>query len=216
MITYIDLKCDFCGKDVKRELSIYNAKIKYHKKKHHKQKKIFCSHKCQYGYNAQTNTITSLCGFCTKPVTRRKNQVKKSKSGKTFCNASCAAKFNNKLRRKSRRSKIEIKFYNLLVKEFPNLNILPNDKTMLDGSEVDVAIPSLKLAIEWNGIVHFKPIYGTENLDKVQKRDTEKLKIASNKDINLIVISDTVSNDEILQKSFEDCKKIINSLILSL
>ena len=84
---------------------------------------------------------------------------------------------------------------------------------MLDGLEVDVAIPSLKLAIEWNGAVHFKPIYGTTKLKKIKQKDTEKLKIASNKDINLIVITDLVSNDEILQKAFEDCKKIINRLL---
>ncbi len=209
MITYIDLKCDFCGKDFKRTLTNYNHR---RKKYSHRYKHVFCNNICCNKYKSKNNTTTAKCGFCKKKVTRRNNQVKKSKSEKIFCNSSCAASYNNKLRRKSRRSKIEIKFYNLLVKEFPNLDILPNDKTMLDGLEVDVAIPSLKLAIEWNGIVHFKPIYGTEKLDKIQNKDTEKLKIASNKNINLIVIPDLVSNDEILQKSFEECKEIIKNL----
>lgn len=102
---------------------------------------------------------------------------------------------------------------NLLVKEFPNLKILPNDKTMLDGLEADIAIPSLKLAIEWNGIVHFKPIYGQQKLDKVKNKDTEKLKIASNKNINLIVIPDLISNDKILNQAFNDVKEIIKKLI---
>ena len=141
------------------------------------------------------------------------SQSKKSKSGKFFCNSSCAASYNNKLKRKSRRSKIEIKFYNLLVQEFPNLDILSSDKTMLDGYEADIAIPSLKLAIEWNGIVHFKPIYSQTKLDKIQTRDAEKLEIASNKDINLIVIPDLVSNDKILQQAFNDVKVIIKKLL---
>ncbi len=84
---------------------------------------------------------------------------------------------------------------------------------MLDGLEVDVSIPSLKLAIEWNGIVHFKPIYGNYQLNKIQNRDVEKLKIASNKNINLIVIPDLVSNDKILKQAFNDVKNIINKLL---
>jgi len=111
-----------------------------------------------------------------------------------------------------RYSKIEAKFYDLIVKEFPQLDILSNDKTMLDGYEVDIAIPELQLAIEWNGIVHFKPIYGQTKLDNIQTRDTEKLKIASNKDINLIVIPDLVSTDKILKEAFNDVKIIISNL----
>ena len=153
------------------------------------------------------------CANCDNQIIRQRSQFKKSKSGRSFCNNSCAASYNNKLKRKSRRSKIEIKFYNLLVKEFPNLKILPNDKTMLDGLEADIAIPSLKLAIEWNGIVHFKPIYGQQKLDKVKNKDTEKLKIASNKNINLIVIPDLISNDKILNQAFNDVKEIIKKLI---
>jgi len=84
---------------------------------------------------------------------------------------------------------------------------------MLDGYEVDISIPELQLAIEWNGIVHFKPIYGQTKLDKVQTRDAEKLKIASNKNINLIVISDLVSDDKILKQAFNEVKDIIKDLI---
>jgi hypothetical protein len=84
---------------------------------------------------------------------------------------------------------------------------------MLNGLEVDIAIPSLNLAIEWNGIVHFKPIYGQTKLNKIQDKDAEKIKIASNKNINLIVISDLVSNDIILQKAFDNVKNIIKNLI---
>ena len=84
---------------------------------------------------------------------------------------------------------------------------------MLDGLEADVAIPSLKLAIEWNGIVHFKPIYGQTKLDKIQNKDTKKLKIASNKNINLIIIPDLVSNNKILNQAFDDVRNIINKLL---
>lgn len=190
--------CDQCGKNFKKDT------FDFKRTKHN-----FCSRNCNGLF--QKCKIQVKCSNCGKIVRRTKSQLKKTKN--SFCNKSCAAKHNNKFKRQSRRSKIEIKFYNLLVKELPNLNILPNDKTMLDGLEVDIAIPSLKLAIEWNGIVHFKPIYGQTKLNKIQQIDAEKLKIASNKNINLIVIPDFVSNDKILQQAFNDVKKIINNLI---
>lgn len=199
----IQLKCHYCGKVFERESKNrprYKGRIN-----------AYCNAKCAALF--ATKEIETKCGYCDKKVIIKQAELKRSKSGKAFCNRSCAASYNNKLKRKSRRSKIEAKFYNLLVNEFPQLNILSNDKTMLDGLEVDIAIPSLKLAIEWNGIVHFKPIYGKTKLDKIQNIDVKKLKIASNKNINLIVISDLVSNDKILKKAFNDIKNIIKQLI---
>jgi len=200
---YYTYNCDHCNVFCKKPKTYYQVA------KARKQELFFCSQECTHNY--YKTTVKIICSNCQKEVYRLSSQIKKTKH--SFCNKSCAATYNNKLKRKSRRSKIEIKFYNLLVKEFPNLNILANDKTMLDGYEVDVAIPSLNLAIEWNGIVHFKPIYSQTKLDKIQTRDAEKLKIASNKDINLIVIPDLVSNDKILQQAFNDVKKIIKNLL---
>ncbi|MCK5613852.1 hypothetical protein KAR91_68945 [Candidatus Pacearchaeota archaeon] len=198
-------KCDFCDKTAEQPMT------HYYPAKARGQTLFFCSQRCKH--NNSNKHMNFECSYCGEHVVKPFADVKKSKTGRFFCNQSHAAFYNNKIRKKSRRSKIEIKFYNSLVKEFPNLDILANDKIMLDGYEVDVAIPSLKLAIEWNGIVHFKPIYGQTKLSKIQTRDTEKLKIASNKDINLIVISDLVSNDEILEKSFNQCKDIVKDLL---
>jgi len=192
--------CEECGKKYKKET--YDIKMTNHN---------LCSKKCTGVF--QRKRIKTNCGCCFRPIEVNHRVLKYSKSGKAFCSQSCAATYNNKLRRKSRRTKIEIKFYNLRVKEFPNLDILPNDKTMLDGLEVDVAIPSLKLAIEWNGVVHFKPIYGQTKLDKIQNKDAKKLKIAANKNINLITITDLVSNNKILIKAFNQCKNIISKLL---
>lgn len=200
---YYTYDCDNCGKFCKK------PKTYYYPAKARKQKLFFCSQKCKHDYHK--TVIKVICSNCQKEVYRVPSYL--AKTDNSFCNKSCAATYNNKLKRKSRRSKIEAKFYDLLVQEFPNLNILANDKTMLDGLEVDVAIPSLKLAIEWNGIVHFKPIYGQIKLDKIQDKDAKKLKIASNKNINLIAIPDLVSNDKILNQAFDDVKNIINKLV---
>ena len=199
----IQLQCSFCQQLFKRD--------KKNQPKYKGRTNAYCSKKCMR--ESLSKELHTFCANCNKPIIVKQAESIKSKSGKSFCSQPCAASYNNKLKRKSRRSKIEEKFYNLLVKEFPNLTILNNDKTMLKGLEVDIAIPSLKLAIEWNGIVHFKPIYGEDKLNKIQNRDAEKLQIACNKNINLIVISDTTSNDKILKDAFEKTRDILTSLL---
>ena len=203
----IEIVCTHCTQKFELKQHIYRKKMK-----RNKNNNIFCSKQCFYLHQAETKSIIKKCEYCGEEVIRQKHWVNESETKRFFCNKSHAASYNNKLKRKSRRSKIETKFYNLLVKEFPDLNMLANDKTMLDGLETDIAIPELKLAIEWNGIVHFKPIYGQTKLDKVQSKDAEKLKIAANKDINLVVITDLVSNDKILKQAFDDVKIIIEDL----
>ena len=101
MITYIKLKCGYCKKGFKREAR-NNPKYK-------NRKNVYCSVKCSV--LAVTKSIKTNCGFCGKPVIRLNCEFKNSKSGKAFCSRSCSAKYNNKRRKKSRRSKIEIKFF---------------------------------------------------------------------------------------------------------
>ena len=130
-----------------------------------------------------------------------------------FCSHSCSATFNNRLRKSARRSKIEIEFFDRLQSAFPSIEMLPNDRTMLDGMEVDIAIPSLQMAIEWNGLVHFSPIWGEEKLVDVQNRDRRRIELASRKDINLIVICDDRSNKQVLSKALKDVSAIIDSIL---
>lgn len=40
--------------------------------------------------------------------------------------------------------------------------------------EIDIALPSLSIAIEIDGPTHFDPVYGEENLDRVQAKDDKK------------------------------------------
>lgn len=41
-------------------------------------------------------TPNTCCGFCQKPLFRRLTEMRKSKSGLSFCNKSCSAKYNNR------------------------------------------------------------------------------------------------------------------------
>lgn len=173
----------------------------------------FCSFECYLQFRSDAGRIKLPCTYCGKEVFRTKSQFARSKGNNVFCNKSCAASFNNTLKRKSRRSRCEKLLYDLLEEEFPDLKILPNDKTMINGYELDIAIPSLNLAIEWNGIVHFKPIYGQAKLDKIQQRDTEKQQKATDRGINLIVVPDLVSTDKRVREAFVSISKTIRQLL---
>ena len=175
-------------------------------------KNKLCSRECQGQFYSKT-TIKP-CAWCGKSVSRTPGQVKKNKSTNIFCNCSCAASYNNTQKRSSnRRSKSESKLFDLLSEQYEQLEFLANDKSMLDGYEVDIAIPQIKLAIEWNGIIHYKPIYGSEKLNKVQKRDSEKQHVAKQKGINLIVITDLASKDSYVKEVFHKICFIINDLL---
>jgi hypothetical protein len=93
------------------------------------------------------------------------------------------------------------------------LEIEANDKTLIPGYEVDIAIPSLRLAIEWNGGVHHKPIYGEEKLAIIQKRDEEKRRLAASLGIHLVAISDLVSTDQYVVQMFNVLRLVIDRLL---
>ena len=171
--------------------------------------KTFCSRACRGVY--ESLSISKPCGFCGKLVTRPNAEFLSSKSGFLFCNKSCSCSYHNKYRRKTRRSKHEKMLFNLIKHHFPNLKIIPNDKTMLDGLEVDIAIPELNIGIEWNGIVHFRPIYGQDKLNQIQYNDQKKLEIAKQKRINLIVIPDLISKESYVYDAFNQIKKHLSS-----
>lgn len=173
--------------------------------------KLFCSKQCQN--NSQHKKFEVNCSHCGNTIFRTPADYKDTKSGRFFCNRACAASFNMKLRKKSRRSKCEVLLFKLLRKQFPFLRMIPNDKTMLDGYEVDIAIPEIKLGIEWNGIVHFKPIYGQERLNKIQKRDADKQRKAVELGVQLMVMPDLNSRSRYVEKAAVEITKIIKQLV---
>ena len=56
------------------------------------------------------------------------------------------------------------------------------------GSELDIYIPSLKLAFELNGIFHYEPIYGDKKLNETQANDGNKFQACQAAGISLCVI----------------------------
>jgi hypothetical protein len=178
--------CDGCQKPVQ--------KIKHHIEIalfHDGQKRLFCTVQC-YG---RTNVVkvSIPCGQCGKQIEKFPRELQKSKSGKGFCSRSCGTKYSNANKKHgTTRSKLEVFIESKIKSDFPDLPTLYNDKTTI-GLELDFIFPSIKLAVEINGIFHFEPIHGVERLERVQNRDKSKYALCRNLNHELIVIPTTKS-----------------------
>ena len=153
-----------------------------------------------------------------KQCQRCNTEYKAEKKDSKFCSHSCRSKelsLHNYAHERSgaTRSKMELYIQENLTKDYPLLEKLYNVKNVI-GSELDVYIPSLKLAIELNGIFHYEPIYGQDHLDKIQNRDKQKLITCYEQGIELLIIN---MGDKGFTKKF--AKEIyfqINNLVKSL
>jgi len=149
---------------------------------------LCCTRKCQGEYRSKVGRVTQPCGQCGEPVTRQKAIRRNSKSGHLFCNHHCAALYRNSHKTVgTRRSKLEVWLEARLRELYPNLTLLPNDKTAIN-SELDFYFPELKLAFELNGIFHYEPIYGAEKLASIQNNDHRKFAACVENGISLCII----------------------------
>lgn len=171
----------------------------------------FCSKQCS-GRNSKKEILLE-CANCGKQVYKKRKERKKSKSGNIFCGKSCSASFNN--RNKStgtRRSKLELWIEKELKSEY-KFEIIFNGKEIIN-SELDIYIPSLKLAFELNGIFHYEPIYGEEKLKNIKNNDDRKFQACLEKNIELCIIDTSGSKNfksERDKKYFNIISNIINA-----
>lgn len=125
------------------------------------------------------------CLECNIEFKKRVGQINSTKNN--FCSSSCSAIYNNKHKITGFRiSKLEV----YLQENLKGYNFDFNNRKICDGLELDIYIDELKLGIEINGIVHYKPIYGKEKLDKIIKKDILKNKLSKEKNIILYTIKD--------------------------
>lgn len=135
------------------------------------------------------HTVRSVsCLFCGSKIEIRGKKTRK------YCSRACHGKFRYNKRnpnyeknmkasslagraaarkqRRTRRSKNEILFYEMCKKKFPDS--LPNEP-MFNGWDADVVIPSLKIAVMWNGAWHYRKITEAHSVKQVQNRDRIKV-----------------------------------------
>ena len=79
-------------------------------------------------------------------------------------------------------------------------------------AELDIYIPSLKLAFELNGIFHYEPIFGNKKLVKTQNNDQRKFIACAELGISLCVI-DTTSLKYFKEDNAKKFLNIITKLI---
>lgn len=192
------LTCCYCGETfLPKNKKLYQS-IESKRRVH--GYKYYCSEKCRLAARGAVSSITTTCKNCGKEITKVIN--KRNKSGNYFCNSSCAATYNNTHKTKGvRRSKLELWIESKLSEIYPKLEILYCDKTTIN-SELDIYIPSLKLAFELNGIYHYEPIHGIDKLNRIQNNDANKFQLCVQHGISMCII-DTSS-----QKYFKESSSI--------
>lgn len=98
-----------------------------------------------------------------------------------------------------------------IIKEiFPNEEIIRHYRPdWLEGLELDVYLPKLKIGLEYQGQQHYKPVKiwgGATALKKQQERDLRKKKICKDKKVALLIIdySDPLTR-EYINELIENC-----------
>lgn len=123
-----------------------------------------------------------------------------------------AATYNNTHKTHgTRRSKLEPWLEGQLKKLYPDLNMIFNGKDTIN-SELDIYIPSLKLAFELNGIFHYEPIYGKDKLQSIKNNDTRKFQACIEKGISLCIV-DSSQQKRFSPKSSQKYLDIIVNII---
>jgi len=171
----------------------------------------YCSREC-YHNSRGDRAIKCECAQCGAMLTRMPFEVKNSKSGRQFCSQSCAATYNNLHKTTgARRSKLEAYLEVELTRLYHDLDIIYNSKDAID-SELDIYIPSLRLAFEINGIYHYEPIHGQDKLDSILVNDSHKFRDCIAGGISLCVI-DTSRQGRFTISNSTEYVKIICDII---
>jgi hypothetical protein len=166
------------------------------------------------------------CKQCESPINYKKAIEKRStmkrpnsKSANVFCNRSCAATYNNTHKTHGcSRSKLEFYLEEKLIEAYPMLEFHFN-KVDAIFSELDIYIPTLKLAFELNGIYHYEPIYGTDKLNKIQNNDRRKFQACLEQGIELCIIDSSKLSyfkESNAKPYFEIVKTVIEQKIKSI
>lgn len=175
----LSLQCYQCS-------NIFQRTKKYikHELKTKKGECRFCSHQCYHKFKTKKQKVS--CKNCDTEFDKTAAEIKKSPNH--FCTKSCAATYNNTHKTHgTRRSKLERWLEQQLPIFYSGLTFSFNQKDVIN-SEIDIFIPSLKLAFELNGIFHYEPIYGTEKLQQIRNNDQRKFQACLERGIELCII----------------------------
>ena len=199
------VKCQFCKKDFHGSVKMIRQVLKG---SHRPNSLKYCGTKCQALSKVTQKKI--CCKTCQNEFYRKPSEIIDSRN--SFCSRSCAASFNNRNKTfGTTRSKLEKWLEENLSIIFPNLEIHFNRKDAIN-SELDIYIPSLKVAFELNGLFHYEPIFGKEKLNSIQDNDQRKYQACLENTIELCII-DTSSQKYVKPKTSQKYLDIIVEII---
>jgi hypothetical protein len=150
-----------------------------------------------------------VCMNCNITFSKTNNAIKRSI--RHFCSRSCSCSWHNTNKTYGfRRSKIEKYIETNITDRHQQLDFCFNDRKRI-GLELDILIPTINLAIEINGITHYKPIFGKDKFETIRSNDKKKYDLCQSKGIELHVI-DISSID---QSRFKNILDQIDNIIIS-
>jgi hypothetical protein len=214
---FIEVSCDYCKQLYKTEKrTLYNA-LKRH------NGTLYCSNSCAAKFRnkklGQGNTIIITCKLCMAQVVRLESQIKKAEAKFQFCSKKCCAIYASRTKRLgTTRSKLEVYLEEQLITFYPKLVIQFNMKDTIQ-SELDIYIPSLKLAFELNGIFHYEPIFSQIKLEYIQNNDNRKFQACLEHGIELCIINSSKQkqvNEKTSKKYLDIITQIINTKLSEL
>jgi hypothetical protein len=209
----VTFACDYCGTHTTRKRCEYMYKIRQGIKKI--RNIHYCSIECGSKDRKEKAYPQYKCEVCKEDIIRTRSKM--PKSGRIFCSSSCAARYNNKNKKTGiRKSKNELLLLLALRWRYPDLTLLSGDRQLLSGLELDIVIKELNLAIEYNGIIHYQPIYGDTLLERTKRRDELKSDLCSALGIRLITVKESKLSPTQIVEVFKQCCNIIDELISTL
>jgi hypothetical protein len=211
----------FCSVDCKKKFKDFQSeefevncsycKIKIIRKPYamENHKNHFCSSKCSE--NFRIKKIPVECSICGVVIYKTPSHIKSRP--RHCCSREC---FNILNRTKkdwgSKRSKLEIAIEKHLNLRY-QFEIRFNRADI--GYELDIYIPVLDLAIEINGIFHYKPYWGENRLIRTQELDREKMSECDIRGIKLVVVDVSMdgSGKQVLIDRINEVENIVRDRI---
>lgn len=150
-----------------------------------------------------SNTVCSACQGLKSFHCSHCNLCFESKHNKKYCSKKCLYSATHESRSKggrnsaemqsnSRRSLNEIYFAELCKLRYSD--VMTNAK-IFNGWDADVILPTLKIAVLWNGVWHYNKITKTHSPEQVQNRDKIKIKNIIKEGYTPYVIADLGSHN---------------------
>lgn len=199
----ITLKCQWCSIDFKRIKHYVQTYINQNAGK-------FCSKKC--ASESYKTGVKMNCKNCGKEIWRMQCMLKSKKQKNHFCSHHCSGIYTSKNKAGGvNKSKMEIFIQNKLITKYTEIEFLFNKREYIN-AELDIYIPSLKLAFELNGIFHYEPIFGVEKLAKTKNNDQRKFQACLERGIELCII-DTSKLNNFKEKDGNHFFNIISNII---